>query len=201
MVAQQFGRHSVSATIEGGKSIGGTNLINAFNFTLGGFQHLSAYAADQLNGNEPAYAQVTYMNQLMTFNASPIKALSVGASAEVGNVWSSGQQIGGGALKQSYTFFTSLSTAFACTSASRSRPAAAATSTCSSAVPTERARMPLRRPPRLPRAARPGQNSAAIATARACARSILSLARALHVCSTVRLLTSLTPMNLNQNSM
>ena len=59
-----------------------------------------------------AYAQVTYMNQLMTFNASPIKALSVGASAEVGNVWSSGQQIGGGALKQSYTFFTSLSTAF-----------------------------------------------------------------------------------------
>ena len=53
MVAQQFGRHSVSATIEGGKSIGGTNLINAFNFTLGGFQHLSAYAADQLNGNEP----------------------------------------------------------------------------------------------------------------------------------------------------
>ncbi|NTX21081.1 patatin-like phospholipase family protein [Burkholderia cepacia] len=112
MVAQQFGSHSVSATIEGGKSIGGTNLNNAFNFTLGGFQHLSAYAADQLNGNELAYAQVTYMNQLMTFNASPIKALSVGASAEVGNVWSSGQQIGGGSLKQSYTFFTSLSTAF-----------------------------------------------------------------------------------------
>ncbi|RQS81125.1 patatin-like phospholipase family protein [Burkholderia seminalis] len=112
MIAQQFGRHSVSATIEGGKSIGGTNLINAFNFTLGGFQHLSAYAADQLNGNELAYGQITYMNQLMTFNASPIKALSVGASAEVGNVWSSGQQIGGGALKQSYTFFTSLSTAF-----------------------------------------------------------------------------------------
>ncbi|NTY39886.1 patatin-like phospholipase family protein [Burkholderia diffusa] len=112
MIAQQFGRHSVSATIEGGKSIGGTNLINAFNFTLGGFQHLSAYAADQLNGNELAYGQITYMNQLMTFNASPVKALSVGASAEVGNVWSSGQQIGGGALKQSYTFFTSLSTAF-----------------------------------------------------------------------------------------
>lgn len=112
MIAQQFGRHSFSATVEGGKSIGGTNLINAFNFTLGGFQHLSAYAADQLNGNELAYGQITYMNQLMTFNASPVKALSVGASAEVGNVWSSGQQIGGGALKQSYTFFTSLSTAF-----------------------------------------------------------------------------------------
>ncbi|AOI87881.1 patatin-like phospholipase family protein [Burkholderia pseudomultivorans] len=112
MIAQQFGRHSVSATIEGGKSIGGTNLINAFNFTLGGFQHLAAYAADQLTGNELAYGNVTYMNQLMTFNASPIKALSVGASAEVGNVWSSGVKVGGGVLKQSYTFFTSLSTAF-----------------------------------------------------------------------------------------
>ncbi|MGC2943126.1 patatin-like phospholipase family protein [Burkholderia ambifaria] len=112
MIAQQFGRHSVSATIEGGKSIGGTNLINAFNFTLGGFQHLAAYAADQLTGNELAYGNVTYMNQLATFNASPIKALSVGASAEVGNVWSSGVQVGGGTLKQSYTFFTSLSTAF-----------------------------------------------------------------------------------------
>ncbi|MBR8058922.1 patatin-like phospholipase family protein [Burkholderia dolosa] len=112
MIAQQFGRHSISATIEGGKSIGATNLINAFDFTLGGFQHLAAYAADQLNGNELAYGQITYMNQLMTFSASPIKALSVGASAEVGNVWSSGEQIGGGSLKQSYTFFTSLSTAF-----------------------------------------------------------------------------------------
>ncbi|MCW5118173.1 patatin-like phospholipase family protein [Burkholderia cenocepacia] len=112
MIAQQFGRHSISATIEGGKSIGGTNLINAFNFTLGGFQHLAAYAADQLNGNELAYGNVTYMNQLMTFNASPIKALSIGASAEVGNVWAAGEKIGGGALKQSYTFFTSLSTAF-----------------------------------------------------------------------------------------
>ncbi|CAB3754802.1 patatin [Burkholderia sp. MSh2] len=112
MVAQQFGRHSISATIEGGKSIGGTNLINAFNFTLGGFQHLAAYAADQLNGNELAYGNVTYMNQLMSFNASPVKALSVGASAEVGNVWSSGVKVGGGALKQSYTFFVSLSTSF-----------------------------------------------------------------------------------------
>ncbi|AOK20280.1 patatin [Burkholderia cepacia] len=112
MVAQQFGRHSVSATIEGGKSIGGTNLINAFNFTLGGFQHLSAYAADQLNGDSLVYGQMTYMNQLATFSSSPVKALFIGASAEVGNVWAGGARIGGGALKQSYTFFTSLSTAF-----------------------------------------------------------------------------------------
>ncbi|TCW79739.1 patatin [Burkholderia sp. SRS-46] len=112
MVAQSFGRHSISATIEGGKSIGGTNLVNAFNFTLGGFQHLSAYAADQLNGDSLAYAQVTYMNQLASFNTSPVKALFVGASAEAGNVWLGGSRIGGGSMKQSYTFFTSMTTSF-----------------------------------------------------------------------------------------
>ncbi|RQR48269.1 patatin [Burkholderia sp. Bp9126] len=111
MVAQSFGRHSISATIEGGKSIGGTNLVNAFNFTLGGFQHLAAYAADQLNGDSLAYGQVTYMNRLATFNTSLVKALYVGASAEIGNVWLGGSRIGGGAMKQSYTFFTSMTTA------------------------------------------------------------------------------------------
>ncbi|RQS03153.1 patatin [Burkholderia sp. Bp9002] len=111
MVAQSFGRHSISASIEGGKSIGGTNLVNAFNFTLGGFQHLSAYAADQLNGDSLAYGQVTYMNRLATFNTSLVKALYVGASAEVGNVWLGGSRIGGGTMKQSYTFFTSMTTA------------------------------------------------------------------------------------------
>ncbi|AOK31589.1 MULTISPECIES: patatin-like phospholipase family protein [Burkholderia] len=112
MVAQQLGRHSVSATIEGGKIFGGKNLLNMFNFTLGGFQHLSAYAADQLTGDALVYGQVTYMNQLMTFNASPVKALFVGASAELGNVWNGGARIGGSTLKQSYTFFTSLTTSF-----------------------------------------------------------------------------------------
>ncbi|MDW9236608.1 patatin-like phospholipase family protein [Burkholderia thailandensis] len=112
MVAQRFGRHSVNASIEAGKSFGGTNFGNPLGYTLGGFQHLSAYAADQLSGNALLYGQVTYMNQLATFNASPIKALYVGASAEAGNVWTPGTRIGSGSLKQSYTFFTSLTTAF-----------------------------------------------------------------------------------------
>ncbi|WP_082251513.1 patatin-like phospholipase family protein [Burkholderia pseudomallei] len=110
MFAQQFGRHSSSATIEAGKSFGGTNFGNPLSYTLGGFQHLSAYAADQLSGDALLYGQVTYMNQLATFNASPIKALYVGASAEVGNVWSLDST--SGPLKQSYTFFTSLITSF-----------------------------------------------------------------------------------------
>ncbi|ARL25790.1 hypothetical protein BOC47_26005 [Burkholderia pseudomallei] len=112
MVAQRFGRHSVNISVEAGKSFGGTNFGNPLGYTLGGFQHLSAYAADQLSGNALLYGQVTYMNQLATFNASPIKALYVGASAEVGNVWTPDTRIGSGSLKQSYTFFTSLTTAF-----------------------------------------------------------------------------------------
>jgi Outer membrane protein/protective antigen OMA87 len=61
-------------------TFGGTNLTNPFGFTLGGFQHLSAYAADQLSGNSMVYGQVTYMNQLATFNASPIRGLFAGLS-------------------------------------------------------------------------------------------------------------------------
>ncbi|AOJ83318.1 hypothetical protein WS86_21790 [Burkholderia savannae] len=111
MVAERFGRHSVSASIEAGKSFGGVNLSNPLGYTLGGFQHLSAYAADQLSGDALVYGQITYMNQLATFNASPIKALYVGASAEAGNVWSL-DSTPSGPLKQSYTLFTSLTTAF-----------------------------------------------------------------------------------------
>ncbi|WP_185732212.1 patatin-like phospholipase family protein [Burkholderia sp. Bp8963] len=112
MVAQQFGRHSINASIEAGKSFGGVSPVNLLDFTLGGFQHLAAYAADQLNGNALVYGQVTYMNQLMTFNASPVKALFVGASAELGNVWSLDSDVTSGPLKQSYSFFTSLTTSF-----------------------------------------------------------------------------------------
>ncbi|CAN0625231.1 NTE family protein [Burkholderia multivorans] len=112
MVAQQFGRHSVSASVEAGKSFGGVSPVNLLDFTLGGFQHLAAYAADQLNGNALAYGQVTYMNQLMTFNASPVKALFVGTSAEFGNVWSLDSPLSAGPLKQSYSFFTSMTTSF-----------------------------------------------------------------------------------------
>lgn len=52
------------------------------------------------------------MNQLMTFTASPVKALFVGASAELGNVWSLDSDISAGPLRQSYSFFTSLTTSF-----------------------------------------------------------------------------------------
>ncbi len=112
IVAASIGRHSVNASLEAGNDFGGPNPVNPLGFTLGGFQHLSAYAADQLSGNSVLYAQVTYMNQLATFNASPIRALFAGVSLEAGNVWERATEIGSSPLKRSATLFTAATSAF-----------------------------------------------------------------------------------------
>ena len=112
LVAASYGRNSLNASIEAGKDFQNVNPVNPFGFTLGGFQHLSAYAADQLAGNSMLYGQVTYMNELTTFAASPFHALFAGMSLEAGNVWDGEIQYGGGPLKRSVTFFTSATTAF-----------------------------------------------------------------------------------------
>ncbi|MBK5149201.1 patatin-like phospholipase family protein [Burkholderia sp. R-69608] len=112
LVAASYGRHSINASIEAGNDFGGTNLTNPFGFTLGGFQHLSAYAADQLSGNSMVYGQITYMNQLATFNASPIRGLFAGLSIEAGNVWNRDSEFGSGPLKRSVTVFTAMTSSF-----------------------------------------------------------------------------------------
>lgn len=112
MVAMSYGRHSVSATVEAGNNFGGTNVTNPLGFTLGGFQHLSAYAADQLAGNSMMYGNITYMNRIASFSASPIRRLFVGVSLEAGNVWSVDDSFGSGTLKRSVTVFSALTTSF-----------------------------------------------------------------------------------------
>nr|WP_240702496.1 patatin-like phospholipase family protein [Trinickia terrae] len=112
IVAESFGRQSVSASLEAGADIGGVNVVNPFGFTLGGFQHLSAYAADQLSGNSLLYGQVTYLDQLMSFNIAPLRALFAGVSLEAGNVWDQGDRFGSGKLRRSVTFFTSATSSF-----------------------------------------------------------------------------------------
>ena len=118
LIAASFGRHSFSASIEGGNDFGGSNQVNPYGFTLGGFQHLSAYGADQLAGSTMYYGQVTYMNQLATFNTSVIRGLFAGVSLEAGNVWnnstSSNSLVGAGKgpLKLGATFFTSVTSSF-----------------------------------------------------------------------------------------
>lgn len=112
IVAASLGRHSLNASVEAGADIGGVNVVNPLGFTLGGFQHLSAYAADQLSGNSLLYAQVTYLNQLMTFNVAPLRGLFAGVSIEAGNVWDQGDRFGSGPLKRSVTFFSSVTSSF-----------------------------------------------------------------------------------------
>ncbi|HLX02489.1 MAG TPA: BamA/TamA family outer membrane protein, partial [Trinickia sp.] len=112
IVAASLGRHSLNASVEAGADIGGVNVVNPLGFTLGGFQHLSAYAADQLSGNSLLYAQVTYLNQLMTFNVAPLRGLFAGVSIEAGNVWEQGDKFGSGPLKRSVTFFSSVTSSF-----------------------------------------------------------------------------------------
>lgn len=110
--AMSFGRHSLNASIEAGGDVGGQNPVNPLGFTLGGFQHLSAYAADQLSGNSLLYAQVTYLNELMHFQSAPLQALYAGVSAEAGNVWQQGDRFGSGRLLRSLTFFSSVTSSF-----------------------------------------------------------------------------------------
>lgn len=110
--AVSFGRHSFNASVEAGGDIGGQNAANPLGFTLGGFQHLSAYAADQLAGNSMLYAQITYLNRLMRFDTAPLEGLYAGVSFEAGNVWQQGDRFASGALKRSVTFFTSVTSSF-----------------------------------------------------------------------------------------
>ncbi|WXK24241.1 patatin-like phospholipase family protein (plasmid) [Mycetohabitans endofungorum] len=113
MAAASFGRHSINVGIEGGKDIGGTNAINPLGFTLGGFRHLSAYAADQLAGTSMAYAHLTYMNQLTSFNAGPFRGLFAGVTTEIGNVWNGfNDALGSGPMKRSVSLFTGLTSSF-----------------------------------------------------------------------------------------
>jgi NTE family protein len=112
IAAASLGRHSVNASVEAGSDLNGTNVVNPLGFTLGGFQHLSAYAADQLSGESLLYAQVTYLNQLMVFNTAPLRGLFAGVSLEAGNVWQRGVSFGSGPLKRSVTFFSSVTSSF-----------------------------------------------------------------------------------------
>lgn len=112
IAAVSVGRHSLNASIEAGGDIGGQNQANPLGFTLGGFQHLSAYAADQLSGNSMLYAQVTYLNQLMRFETAPLQGLYAGISFEAGNVWQQGDRFASGSLKRSVTLFSSVTSSF-----------------------------------------------------------------------------------------
>ncbi|MGM3275845.1 patatin-like phospholipase family protein [Ralstonia sp. 24A2] len=113
--ATSYGRHTFNVALEGAGQFGansptqenGGNSGNGANegFYLGGFQHLSAYAQDQFNGQYLLYGRLTYLYDLRVDDLLGLRAPVFGASAEAGNVWQLRNNFGrGGYLKSGSVF-------------------------------------------------------------------------------------------------
>ena len=103
--AASYGRHTLNLAAEGAATYGDHRSDNSFSgglgFTLGGFQHLSAYAPDQFSGNYLLYGRVTYLNDLREFILPGLRTTVVGTSLEVGDVWLRRRNFGSGPYKSS----------------------------------------------------------------------------------------------------
>lgn len=107
--AESMGRHSLNAAFEAGGLFGKTG-TTAYPFSLGGFQHLAAYAQDQFSGQYAMYGRLTYLAQLKRFNSGGVRSLFAGTSLEAGNVWNSGSDFGRGPWRTSTSAFLGATT-------------------------------------------------------------------------------------------
>lgn len=113
--ATSYGRHTFNVALEGAGQFGansptrenGGNSGSGANegFYLGGFQHLSAYAQDQFNGQYLLYGRLTYLYDLRVNDLLGLRAPVFGASAEAGNVWQLRNNFGRGAYLKSGSLF------------------------------------------------------------------------------------------------
>ncbi|CAJ0784994.1 Outer membrane protein assembly factor BamA [Ralstonia psammae] len=113
--ATSYGRHTFNVALEGAGLFGvnsptrdnGGNTGNGANegFFLGGFQHLSAYAQDQFNGQYMLYGRLTYLYDLRVDDLLGLRAPVFGASAEAGNVWQLRNNFGTGPYLKSGSVF------------------------------------------------------------------------------------------------
>lgn len=108
--AASHGIFSVNAAFEAGGQLGSKlgSPVNYFN--LGGFQHLSAYAQDQLNGPYILYGRVTGLAELSKSGSGPLRATFAGVSLEGGNVWDSSKQFARGPWLSSIGAFVGATT-------------------------------------------------------------------------------------------
>ncbi|MEJ8809854.1 patatin-like phospholipase family protein [Variovorax ureilyticus] len=107
--AESIGRHSLNAAFEAGGLFGKTG-TTAFPFSLGGFQHLAAYAQDQFSGQYVMYGRLTYLAQLKRFNSGAVRSLFAGTSLEAGNVWNRRSDFGQGPWRTSTSAFLGATT-------------------------------------------------------------------------------------------
>lgn len=74
-------------------------------FSLGGFQHLSAYAPQQFTGNYLLYGRMTYLRDMPELNLPGLRNTVLGTSIEVGDVWATRDTFGVGPYKKSASMF------------------------------------------------------------------------------------------------
>jgi len=113
--ATSYGRHTFNVALEGAGQFGtnsptrenGGNSGSGANegFYLGGFQHLSAYAQDQFNGQYLLYSRLTYLYDLRINDLLGLRAPVFGVSAEAGNVWQLRNNFGSGGYLKSGSLF------------------------------------------------------------------------------------------------
>ena len=113
--ATSYGRHTFNVALEGAGQFGansptrenGGDSGNGANvgFYLGGFQHLSAYAPDQFNGQYLLYGRLTYLYDLRVNDLLGLRAPVFGVSAEAGNVWQLRNNFGSGGYLKSGSVF------------------------------------------------------------------------------------------------
>jgi len=88
-----------------GNEQNGAGANGGLGFTLGGFQHLSAYAPDQFSGNYLLYGRLTYLRDMPGLDLPGLRSTVLGTSLEVGDVWQSKDAFATGPFKKSASMF------------------------------------------------------------------------------------------------
>lgn len=96
-------RNTLNLALEGASSLSANSA--GIGFTLGGFQHLSAYAPDQFFGNYLLYGRLSWLRDLADISLPGLRNPVLGASLEAGNVWQSRDAFGDGPYKKSLSLF------------------------------------------------------------------------------------------------
>ncbi|WP_253550584.1 patatin-like phospholipase family protein [Herbaspirillum rubrisubalbicans] len=96
-------RNTLNLALEAASSLSANSA--GLGFTLGGFQHLSAYAPEQFFGNYLLYGRLTWLRDLADYSLPGLRKPVLGASLEAGNVWQSRDAFGDGPYKKSMSLF------------------------------------------------------------------------------------------------
>lgn len=108
IAATSFGRNTWQAGIELG-GFADTNKVGFSDWRLGGFQRLSGYRNEQIDGNYLALGKVIYRYRLADLGPFG-RALYAGASAELGNAWDNRQDMHWSSLHRAGSLFVAADT-------------------------------------------------------------------------------------------